>query len=257
MRLVPELVVACEFGREQALSFPGISIRFFPAGHILGAGSLLIEEESGRRVFFSGDFTSFPQLTVPAASWPQDLGEIDLLVLESTYGNSKHQEPETARTELVDFIRDTTEHRKGSVILPSFALGRAQELLKLILRGKEEGDLRDDVPVFVDGMIRSINPVYQEHADFDLPMDAVLEVHGETDRDEIAREAHKVPSIMVTTSGMLNGGPVVEYARHLLPDARHRIVLTGYQDEGAPSRALLDISGSGGPRGRAAAGGEW
>ena len=245
---VLELAVACEFGREQALRFPGISVRFFPAGHILGAASILIEEESGRRVFFSGDFSSFPQLTVPAASWPQDLGGIDLLVLESTYGNSKHQDPESIRAELVDFIRDTTENRKGSVILPSFALGRAQELLKLILKGKEEGDLRDDVPVFVDGMIKSINPIYQEHADFDLPPDSVLEVHGETDRDEIAREAQKVPSIIVTTSGMLTGGPVVEYARHLLPDARHRIVLTGYQDEGAPSRALLDISGSGGPR---------
>ena len=245
---VPQLAVACEFGSEQALPFPGISFRFFPAGHILGAASFLIEEETGRRVFFSGDFSSFPQLTVPAASWPEDLGEVDLLVLESTYGNSKHQEPETTRAELVDFIRDTTENRKGSVILPSFALGRAQELLKLILKGKEEGDLRDDVPVFVDGMIKSINPIYQEHADFDLPLDAVLEVRGEADRDEIAREAQKVPSIIVTTSGMLTGGPVVEYARHLLPDARHRILLTGYQDEGAPSRALLDISGAGGPR---------
>ena len=248
VRRVPGLALACEFGSEKALPFPGASIRFFPAGHILGAASLLIEEETGRRVFFSGDFSSFPQLTVPAAIWPEDLGEIDLLVLESTYGNSKHQEPESTRAELVDFIRDTTENRKGSVILPSFALGRAQELLKLILRAKEEGDLRDDVPVFVDGMIKSINPVYREYSDFDLPQDAVLEVHGETDRDEIAREAQKIPSIIVTTSGMLTGGPVVEYARHLLPDARHRIVLTGYQDEGAPSRALLDISGSGGPR---------
>ena len=245
---VPEFAIACGFGREQELPFAGASIRFFPAGHILGAASLLIEDETGRRIFFSGDFSSFPQLTVPAASWPEDLGRIDLLVLESTYGNSKHQAPETTRSELVDFIRDTTEKRKGSVILPSFALGRAQELLKLILKGKEEGHLRDDVPVFVDGMIKSINPIYEEHADFDLPLDAVLEVHGETDRDEIAREARNVPSIIVTTSGMLTGGPVVEYARHLLPDARHRIVLAGYQDEGAPSKALLDISGAGGPR---------
>ena len=241
--LVPYLVCACGFGEETGLPFDDVSVRFFPAGHILGAASILIESR-GRRIFFSGDFSSFPQLTTPAASWPEDLGEIDLLVLESTYGNRRHRPMEQVRGDLLAFIRETTQTRGGSVILASFALGRAQELLKLIAAAQDRGELPPSLPVHFDGMIREINPIYADHADFRLA-GTFREVSGPWARQEVAEQARTVPSVIVTTSGMLTGGPVIEYARRLLPDPRHRIVLTGYQDEGAPSRALRSLASSG------------
>ncbi len=249
VKAVPNLAITCTFREEQRLPFGDISIQFYQAGHILGAASVLIKDQSGRRIFFSGDFSSFPQLTVPAASWPDDLGEIDLLVLESTYGNREHKPLEASRHQLISFIRDTIEGRQGSVILASFALGRAQELLSLIAAARKNGDIPASVPVFVDGMIRQINPIYRKLADLDIPLNDFIEVGGEAERKEIAFNAQTKPAIIVTTSGMLTGGPVVEYARRLLPDSRHRIVLAGYQDEGAPSRALRELApGGGGPR---------
>lgn len=244
---VPNLAITCKFGEEEALPFGDASIRFYPAGHILGAASILIEDQSGRSIFFSGDFSSFPQLTVSAARWPDDRGEIDLLVLESTYGDREHPPLEVSRSNLIAFIRETIENGQGSVILASFALGRAQELLKLLATARQGGELPGSVPVYVDGMIRRINPIYRKLAEFDLPPESFYEVSGESERQEVALIAHEKPSIIVTTSGMLAGGPVVEYARRLLPDSRHRIVLTGYQDEGAPSMALRELTGFRGP----------
>jgi len=243
---VSRFAIKCDFDEEEGLPFGDISIRFFRAGHILGAASVLIEDKSGRRIFMSGDFSSFQQLTVPAARWPDDPEEIDLLVLESTYGNRNHPPQQESRRDLLSFVREITEVRKGSVILASFGLGRAQELLKLIGTARLQGELSPSVPVHVDGMIRRINPIYRRLAQFEFPPEAFNEVSGEAERREIAHRAQDIPSIIVTTSGMLTGGPVVEYAQRLLPDARHRIVLTGFQDEGAPSKGLLtDLMGFG------------
>lgn len=248
---VSELVIACDLDEPERLPFGDVSLRFFRAGHVLGATSVLIEEPSGRRVFISGDFSTEPQLTLYPASWPDDLGEIDLLVLESTYGDRTRGSFDKSREELVDFIRDTLEERKGTVILASFGLGRAQELLKLIALAQESGQLSVAHPVHIDGMIKRVNPIYQNLADppFELP-EWFNEVSGTVERRDIAtHDAQHTPSIIVTTSGMLAGGPVVQYAQHLLPSERNRIVLTGYQDEGAPSRAISPLTESfGGPR---------
>ena len=156
------------------------------------------------------------------ADWPDEIGDVDLLVLESTYGGREPHRPlEDSRNELVSFVRKTIEEQ-GSVILASFGLGRAQELLKLIVTRVNTGDL-PRVPIYIDGMIKLINPIYRKLASFDLSAEAIYEVTGDTERQEVAIAAQTHPSIIITTSGMLTGGPVLHYMRHLLPDARHRI----------------------------------
>lgn len=249
VHLVPRLAITCPLDQEEPLPFGDMSIRLFQAGHILGAASVLIEDQSGRKIFLSGDFSSFEQLTVPAARWPTDLGEIDLLVLESTYGLREHHEPiAESRQELLAIVREITEGHGGSAILASFALGRAQELLKLLVTARQSGGLSSSIPIHVDGMIRRINPIYRSLGNFDVAPPAYNEVSGEAERQDVVYQAQVTPTIIVTTSGMLAGGPVVEYARRLLPDPRHRIILTGYQDEGAPSRALRDLTGKAGSK---------
>jgi len=240
---VSNLVIKCSFDEDEALPFGGVSIRLYPAGHVLGAASVLIKDESGRRIFFSGDFSSFPQLTVPAADWPTEIGEVDLLVLESTYGGRDHKPLNDTRRDLVSFARETLEG-EGSVILASFGLGRAQELLKLITEARANNEL-PEVRVYVDGIIKRINPIYRRLASFDLPRDAFYEVTGGAERQDVVSSLQRKPGIIVTTSGMIAGGPVVEYARRLLGDPRNRLVLTGYQDEGAPGRVLSQFQGLG------------
>jgi len=241
VQTVSSLVIKCSFNEEEGLPFGDVSLLFYEAGHILGAASVLLQDSTGRRIFFSGDFASFPQLTLGRAYWPDDIGEVDLLVLESTYGGRKPHRPlEDSRKDLVSFVAKTIEAR-GSVILASFGLGRAQELLKLIVTSMNEGAL-PRVEVYVDGLIKRVNPIYRMFANFDVPAESFYEVTGETERQEVAISAQTRPSIIITTSGMLTGGPVLLYASHLLPDPRHRIVLTGYQDEGAPSKVLRDVA---------------
>jgi predicted metal-dependent RNase len=248
VRRVPTLAVTCRFGERETLPFANASVTFFEAGHILGASSVLIEMPDGRRIFVSGDFASFDQFTVPAAKWPDSIGEVDLLVMESTYGKKVHAPFDESRRDLISFVNQTIAGN-GSVILASFGLGRAQELLSLLLEARENGNLSSSVPINVDGMIKLINPIYEQYGTFDVPVGAFNEVSGEGERKEILFAAERTPQIIVTTSGMLNGGPVIEYAKELLPNSRHRIVLTGYQDEGAPSRSLKDLERfGGGPR---------
>jgi Cft2 family RNA processing exonuclease len=250
---VSHRVVSCEFGVQETLTVDGgkLKVKFFPAGHILGAASVLIEDQTGRRIFMSGDMSSDPQRTLDPASWPEDLGEIDLLVLESTYGDRRRTKSfEENRKELINIIRETTEEGMGSVILASFGLGRAQELIQIIADARNDGNLNGDIPVYVDGMIKRINPIYQAHAKipFELP-ESFNEISSNEERRDVARNtAHLRPCIIVTTSGMLSGGPVVEYAQHLLPESQHCIVLTGYQDEGSPTRIAKMTESGRGPR---------
>ena len=109
----------------------------------------------------------------------------------------------------------------------------------------ERGELQR-VSVWIDGMIRRINRVYERHRpDFLLPRENFFEVEAVHDRFHVVEEARRQPTIIVTTSGMLAGGPAVEYARALLSEPRNRIAFTGYQDEGNPGYALMNLARQG------------
>lgn len=234
----------CDFGEPVTLPASEIQLRFLRSGHILGAASALIEG-CGRRVLMSGDISSESQHTVGTADWAEaGDGVLDLLVLESTYGADSTRGPlHQAQEQLVEFVKRTASDG-GSVILPCFGLGRGQEVAMVLARAMQAGDL-PKVPVWIDGMIRSINRVYRDYQpQFQLP-DNFIEVQASVERSEVVDRARREPVIIVTTSGMLSGGPAVEYAHRLLPEARHRIAFTGYQDEGQPGNELLRLTGGG------------
>jgi Cft2 family RNA processing exonuclease len=233
-------LIGCEFGEIAALPIDDITVQFHPAGHILGASSVLLEG-GGRRIFLSGDISSEDQLTVAAAAWPSEMPAVDLLVLESTYGSKRRESAESARADLVGKIKEITTRGQGSVILASFALGRAQELLTVVHDAMEAGELPRDIPVCIDGMIRAINETYLAHDALRLPPESFT-VGSRSEREDAVSRAKTTPTIIVTTSGMLAGGPVIEYSRRLLEDPRHRLILTGYQDEAAPSRMLRNFT---------------
>jgi len=213
----------------------GLRLTIWPAGHILGAASVLLDG-GGRRVMLSGDISSEAQETVSAAVPPTDLDPVDLLVLESTYGDKPATASAAAkRQELIEFVSKTTQH--GTAILPCFALGRGQEVLQILLRAKTDHQIDKFVTIWVDGLIRQINPLYMDRGKLDSDG---FQVVGPGERRLAIDDCQRPESraAIVTTSGMLNGGPVVEWASRLLGDKRHRIATLGYQDEGSAGGAL-------------------
>jgi uncharacterized protein len=224
---------AMRFDDPKDIAGTAVRLTLYPAGHILGAATVVLEG-GGRTVVVSGDISSKPQETVPAAAPPRDLSNVDLLVLESTYGRGPRREGDP-RSELVDFVRQTAE--RGTAILPCFALGRGQEVLQTLLRAKEDGRLDQKVTIWVDGLIRQIIPMYTERERLKQAGFQLVEPGERSMAIDTCRQADAC-AVVITTSGMLNGGPVIAWAQALLPESRNHMALLGYQDEGAAGGVL-------------------
>ncbi|MHB8627007.1 MAG: MBL fold metallo-hydrolase RNA specificity domain-containing protein [Aggregatilineales bacterium] len=222
----------------------GVRVTYHPAGHIIGAASLVLESEEGTLVL-SGDLSLTPQRTVTAAQPPRL--SADALVLESTYGGKLHANRQAEEVRLIETLRQIIE-RGGKALIPAFALGRAQEVIQILLAYRD----RLDAPVYVDGMVRSVCAAYQAFAELLPP--ATVSAAGEADlffrqnvqaitskgqRDEVAHNASAC--VIVASSGMLTGGPSAYFALELANNPNNAILLTGYQDEESPGRAIQKL----------------
>jgi uncharacterized protein len=212
-----------------------IEYQVFPAGHILGAAGIVLRVGT-RRVVISGDICDHPQASVAAADLDSVPAGPDLLVLESTYCRDEHpgRDAETAR-----FVQDVEDVVRGGgvVLVPAFGLGRAQEVA-VILR-----ELLPDVQVLVDGIARSLSRIYEDQSrlagqSMRILADNVRAVEG--DRRLVAATFRR--GVVITTSGMLTGGPAVEWAKAILPEPKSALLLCGYQDEDSPGRRLLELA---------------
>jgi len=217
---------------------------YFVSGHIAGAGSIIFDSDDGTLVM-SGDVSLSPQRTVKSFERPKI--KADALVIESTYGGKLHAERRAEEIRLINKLKEITE-RGGKVILPAFALGRAQEIIQIILAHRDELS----VPVYVDGMVRSVCNAYNQFRDL-LP-EKTVKMAGEehlffrknvhaiknaAHRSEVATSGE--PCVVIASSGMLTGGASVFYAKHFAPTPENAIILTGYQDEESPGRFLQNI----------------
>jgi len=219
------------FGEELSLG-GGASARFTHAGHILGAASVRLAI-GGRSILFSGDLGRYDDLLMRD---PADAPAADTLVVESTYGDREHIEtdPGDALAELI--VR--TIGRGGSVLIPAFAVGRAQLLLHIIARLKGSGAI-PDVPVFLNSpMAVDTTALYRHYARGHRLDDAALAAMAGVARMVRGVEESKAlnrlnyPSIIVSASGMATGGRVLHHLKSLGPDPRNTIVLAGYQAPG-------------------------
>jgi Cft2 family RNA processing exonuclease len=224
------------------------SCSLYPAGHILGASMVHLTTPNGH-VLITGDYSCSAQRTVGALNKPAM--PVDLLISESTYGERLHEDRNAAETRFIGQIKEIIS-REGRVLVPSFAIGRAQEVLLILRKAMRDGRL-DAVPVYVDGMVKTVCDVYSKHESFvsrtlahDIRssrhpffIDSITPVESSTQRQQILQGG---PCIIVASSGMLSGGASVVYARELLKNERDGILLTGYQDEESPGRALLDLA---------------
>ena len=230
----------------------GLAAAFFPAGHIAGAAMIGLESEEGR-LLISGDLSVSPQRTVDGARPPAF--RPDAIILESTYGGRLHANRAVQERKLVETVAQVTAEG-GKVLIPAFALGRAQEILLILNEYQRRGELAP-VPVWADGMVRAICQAYPAFGEA-LPL-ALQEQNAQFFNDRIRpvqsaeqRSAlifNPDPTVIVASSGMLAGGPSLSYARALASSPQHAILLTGYQDEESPGRRLQELSERGSPFG--------
>ena len=225
-----------------------IALTLYPAGHILGAASVYLTSKEGA-LFYSGDISVTPQRTVSGISFPRL--RPDVLVLESTYGERLHANRKVEESRLVEIVAEVAENR-GKILIPAFAVGRAQEVI-LILRSAIRRKQLSPLPVYVDGMVKDILALYRLHPGV-LRQELAKRVWREKDvfySDNVqpvssaamrrAILTNSDPCCIVSSSGMLSGGPSCFYAEQLARSDRNFIALTGYQDEEAPGRQLLEL----------------
>src|SRR5271157_214055 len=223
----------------------GLSATFFPAGHIAGASMIGLESSDGR-ILITGDLSVSPQRTVEGARPP--IFHPDLLIIESTYGGRLHANRAVQERKLVETVARVTADG-GKVLIPAFALGRAQEILLILGEFQRHGAL-PAVPVWADGMVRAICQAYTAFADIlPLPLQergarffegAIHPVQNNEQRNALIWQSD--PVIIVASSGMLAGGPSASYARALAGKPENAILLTGYQDEESPGRRLQELA---------------
>jgi metallo-beta-lactamase family protein len=226
-------------GFEQAFEpAPGISATFRMQGHILGAGAVTLEFE-GRRLTFSGDLGR-PDDPVMLA--PAPLADSDWVVVESTYGNRVHP-AETLERELLEVLQRVVA-RNGVVVIPAFAVGRAQMLLHVIAQLQSSGRL-PEVPVYLNSpMAASVTGLYRQYPQLHRLDAAALDAMQRTTRIVDSVEASKAlnrrkgPMVIVSASGMATGGRVLHHLVAFAPDPRNAIVLCGYQAGGTRGAVL-------------------
>lgn len=225
----------------------GASFRFLPAGHILGSAFAEISLPDGQRLLMSGDLGRFNS---PIIRDPTIVKQADYLVVESTYGDRLHS-TEGALGKLEAILADAW--RDGSVLLvPSFAIGRTQELLYFIRKLEDEKRM-PRIPVYIDSpMAVSVTELYRlakEEQDEDMLISvdegrSQLEPEGVRYTHDVqeskALNAQGGPVMIIAGSGMANGGRIVHHLLHHLPEPNTIVLFTGYQAQGTLGRQLLE-----------------
>lgn len=214
-----------------------------PVGHLLGACAVTLQEpgRAGRRLVFSGDVGRQHDLLMPP---PEPVTRADVLIVESTYGNRTHP-AEDGVAGLADIVNRTVQ-RGGSVLMPAFAVGRAQALLLVLQRLKRSGAIPQELPIFLDSpMAVQATALYRQHArllrvparEMRTLADGVRMVT--TVQQSMRLAGARYPAIIISASGMATGGRVLHHLKAMAPEARHAVVFAGFQVGGSRGAKLV------------------
>lgn len=210
------------------------------AGHILGASTAQIDI-GGRRILFSGDLGRYDD---PVMHDPESVPEADYVVIESTYGNRHHDT--TDPLDALEEVIKRTVQRGGTVVIPAFAVGRAQSLIHSLWQLRRSGRLHN-LPVYLDSpMATSASELLQrypkEHRlgrqDCEAACDSVTYVRDV--EESKALSANRYPKVIISASGMATGGRVLHHIAAFGPDHRNTLLFSGYQAAGTRGRKLLE-----------------
>ncbi len=233
---------------------PDIKLVFANAGHILGSALCHFHIGNGDHNFvYSGDIKFGKSTLFEAASW--NFPRVETLLIESTYGAKEDIQP--SRQEVESAFINAVNHTLadgGKILIPIPAVGRAQEIMMVIDHYMKSGEMVE-APVFTEGMISEASAIHEAYPEYlatelrqkiletdDNPFDSeyFTNVEHSDNREEALRDDS--PCIILATSGMLEGGPVLEYFKHIAPDKNNKILFVSYQVNGTLGRRVLDGS---------------
>ena len=233
-----ELFRAQPFGAPFEIPDTGATVTFRRAGHILGASTVEVDWQ-GRRVVFTGDLGRYDD---PIMFDPDPVTAADYLVMESTYGDRVHEK--TDALEKLRQVVDETVKRGGTVVVPAFAVGRAQTLLYHLWQLREAGKL-PDVPVYLDSpmAIHASELLGAYPDDHRLPPEVYDGMRAMANYSPDSEQSRKIsestePKIIISASGMATGGRILHHLKAFAPDARNTIMITGYQVSGTRGASI-------------------
>ena len=251
---VQEFVTTCEYGQTVELC-EGVRAEFEDAGHLLGSACIVLdvtENNISRRIVFSGDLGNVNQ---PIIRDPVHLRGADYVVMESTYGDRNHTEVWNYTADLAKII-DETMAKGGNVVIPSFAVGRTQELLYFIreIKDKHLVQSNPDFPVYIDSpLAREATQIFTGDLRGYLDEEALRLVSDgthmfnfsnlrmtETVEESKALNEDGIPKVIISASGMCDAGRIRHHLKHNLWRPECTVVFVGYQGEGTLGRTLLE-----------------
>ena len=226
-----------------------ITGQFFNAGHVLGSAGVLIrfnENGNDRSLFYTSDTNLRPQDILPGGDYPDE--NVDVLLLESTLGADPDAEQTTRKLEEERFLSALKRilERGGTVLIPVFALGRAQEILAVINRFKLQGLIPDEIPIYTAGSMRAVADLYDKTRYTTPRLDPEFQVFGVSQKrlprsQRATTEALSQPSIHIMSSGMMFERTISNrLAQQLVEDEKNGILLVGFAKEDSPAQLLLD-----------------
>jgi metallo-beta-lactamase family protein len=225
---------------------PGVEVSFSPTGHLLGAAAATMVLGSGKRIVFGGDLGRYDR---PVLRDPEPVAAADVLLLESTYGDRRHEADDDGGR-FGTIVRETLA-RNGKVVIPAFAIGRVEEILYWLKR-LEEARKIPVVPVFVDSPMavealgyygRRVAELDEDMREEGKPLASFATRRFQTvssAQQSAELVASRTPAVIISASGMATGGRVLHHLKRVLPDTRNTVMFVGYQAPGTRGRALVD-----------------
>lgn len=233
IRKMDERTHTVAYGNRLTLDGSDYVLELCNAGHIPGSSSVYLRKESEDvSLFYTGDIKMDVSRLMESAS-PADFPSSDILFIESTYYDKEHRNRKELEREFIDSITETLDSG-GNAIVPCFAVGRTQEIV-MILHSY-------GLTPYVDGMGLSVFSLFRNHPSFLKDAKAMNDAFSDAQfvNSKKRKKALSEPSVIVTTAGMLSGGPVLYYLKKIHEDTRSKVLLTGYQIEGTNGRRLVE-----------------
>ncbi|WP_435196903.1 MBL fold metallo-hydrolase [Natronomonas sp. EA1] len=243
--------VSVEHGYRESFEAAGHEVTFYNAGHIPGSAHVLVDD-GDTRLLYTADFhdTNHRGSGAPASrtnrlgepirgqrlvSGTTERPEADVVLCESTYADVEHDERGEVERRFVESVQ-TTVREGGTVVVPAFAIGRTQEILMVCAA--------HDIDCYVDGMGKRVTEMLRNYPDFVRDGEALRRAKSNArfvnGRDGQRKRIADQPTVIVTTSGMLTGGPAMTYIPEIRGNPTNKICFSGYQVEGTPGRNLLE-----------------
>ena len=224
---------AKEIEYKQKVSKPNVTFELRESGHVIGGSTVLVESEN-KRLFYTGDIKTNGSRML--REMDLDIGEIDMLITESTYALTEQKPRRESEAELVEFANEVMD-RKGVLFIPSFSVERSQEIACILKNSNFK------YPIIMDGMALKVNEIMFRHPNYlrdpQVFADAINSANAITEHNDRKRMLQH-PCVVISPAGMLVGGNAVFYLQQLSFDSKNGIALVSYQGEGTPGKKLLE-----------------